>query len=41
MVTGFFSNIFGLGGQPNVVKIESEPDEEMEEPNESLRLDLE
>jgi hypothetical protein len=30
MVTGFFSNIFGLGGQQNVVKIESEADEEME-----------
>jgi hypothetical protein len=30
MVTGFISNIFGLGGQPKVTKIESEPDEEME-----------
>jgi hypothetical protein len=30
MVTGFFSNIFGLGGQPKVIKIESEADEEME-----------
>ena len=30
MVTGFFSNILGLGGQAPVTKIESESDEEME-----------
>jgi hypothetical protein len=52
MVTGFFSNILGLGGQAPVAKIESESDEEMEvslyislkfykPPKDSDRLNLE
>ena len=52
MVTGFFSNIFSIGGQATVTKIESESDSDMDvstyfylnidqEPKDSDRLDLE